>query len=146
MLNGTTSHIPPAVSETPPTEPTRADKRLIFAKLEEVYVDESAGYKTPWTDAAVAKDLGVPMAWVASVREENFGPANDNGEIRDMLARVKAASSEAMKVLAEAKSIRAEGKSILDRVNASISAAVDIGKKLDGLTAIAERIERSLKP
>jgi len=131
-------------AEAPP-EMTRADKRLIFAKLEEVYVDETSGYKTPWTDAAVAKDMAVPLAWVIAIREENFGPAADNSEIRDMLLRVKAAATEANTVLAQAKSIRTDGAALVDRVNKLSHECVEIGKKLDGLLILADRIERATK-
>lgn len=58
----------------PPAELSRQDRRVIWAKLEEVYMDESTGYQKGWDDAAVAKDLGVEQAWVAEVREANFGP------------------------------------------------------------------------
>lgn len=60
----------------------REDKRLIFAKLHEVYLDESKGYSEGWTDKRVAEDLGVPRAWVEQVRNEVFGPLKENDEIR----------------------------------------------------------------
>jgi hypothetical protein len=148
VLNGKTPHvtsIPPAVSAEPPAEMDRAAKRLIFAKLEEVYVDETTGYKTPWTDAVVAKDLGVPQAWVATIRDDNFGPAQDNQEIREMLSRVVFAATEAQTVLAEAKAINAEAAKFVTRVNECSRQATEIGKALAGLLAIAERIERSTK-
>lgn len=137
--------VPPSISETSPTEMTRSDRRLIFLQLEECYASESEGYKTPWTDAAVAKHLNLPLAWVMLVREENFGPAADNSEIRDMLHRVKVAAGEAEAVLADAKTIRNEGAALVERINALAKQASDVGKSLAGLTAIAERIERSVK-
>lgn len=137
--------IPPAISAEPPAEMGRTEKRIIFAQLQEVYEDETSGYKTPWTDAGVAKHLGVPQAWVAFVREENFGPAADNQEIRAMLERVKLAAGEAETILAEAKAIRNEGAGLVERINALAKQASEVGRALAGLTAIAERIERSVK-
>jgi len=145
LMPQTVHAIPPSVSEAAVPEISRADKRVIFAKLEEVYGDEKSGYKTPWTDAAVAKDLGVPQAWVALVREDSFGPVNDNGEIRDMFERMKAYGAEARALLDEAKLIRADGAALVERVNKLAKDATEIGKKLDGLGIICDRVERSLK-
>ncbi len=50
--------------QEPPAELTRENRRIILAKLEEVYVDEKTGYSPGWTDAKLALDLGVPRAWV----------------------------------------------------------------------------------
>lgn len=147
LMNGASSlnGIAPAISETPPGEASRIQKRIINTKLEEVYGDETTGYKTPWTDAAVAKDLSVPVAWVVAIREEFFGPAADNSEIRDMLSRVTDASLAATKVLDQAKAIRIEAAGMVERVNSLSKEATEIGKTLNGLLTIAERIERSLK-
>ena len=37
-------------SETPPREMSRDDRRVIFAKLDEVYLDEKRGYDSGWSD------------------------------------------------------------------------------------------------
>lgn len=145
VMHAPQNTIAPSISEQAPPEPTRSEKRIIVAKLEEVYADETAGYKTPWTDAKVAVDLGVPQAWVVAIRDELFGPANDNQEIRDMMERATAAASEAHKLLAEAKSLRAEASALVDRVNAHNKQVAEVGKKLDGMLILAERITRSLK-
>ncbi|MCA1458060.1 hypothetical protein I6F35_33545 [Bradyrhizobium sp. BRP22] len=65
-----------------PREMSRDDRRIIFEKLNEVYVDEKTGYGPGWTDAKVASDLGVPRAWVKGLRDEMFGPEGSNEEIR----------------------------------------------------------------
>lgn len=75
----TTNVVPMSLPETPmvvvepPREMGREDRRLIFAKIDEVYLDERTGYSPGWTDKRVAEDLGVPLAWVQTLREENFG-------------------------------------------------------------------------
>jgi hypothetical protein len=68
----------------------REDRRIIFAKLNEVYLDAEKGYDAGWTDHRVSEDLGVPRAWVESIRDENFGPARDNEEIRLFLLKATA--------------------------------------------------------
>jgi hypothetical protein len=72
--------IPPApgASEQPPRQIEREDRRIIFANLEEVYLNERDGYSLPWNDTAIAKDLNVPRARVEIVRNENFGPQNSS--------------------------------------------------------------------
>jgi len=72
---------------------TRADKRVIITKLEDVYGSEETGYQSGWSDQRVAHDLNCPAGWVAQVREENFGPG-DNPEIRAMRDEVRAAVAE----------------------------------------------------
>lgn len=72
-----------------PRQMSRDDRRIVFAKLDEVYLDAEQGYAAPWTDAAVAKDLGVPPAWVSGVREELFGPAGSNAQLDAFLAESK---------------------------------------------------------
>lgn len=59
----------------------KAEKRIIFAKLNDVYEDETVGYADHWTDAMVAADLGVPVEWVVEVRDESFGPET-NADLR----------------------------------------------------------------
>lgn len=87
--------MPPVVKKlTPPPEPqlipppremSRTDRRIIFDKLSDVYLDEAHGYSGDLTDKRVAEDLGVPMAWVATIRDENFGPVSTNPTIDSTL-------------------------------------------------------------
>jgi hypothetical protein len=128
-------------------ELSRADRRIIFAKLEEVYESEDAGYKMPWTDQAVAKDLGnhIPVGWVAQVREENFGPIKDNAEIRGLFQRVETSTVEARGFLDEVKAVRKDAATLVERVNDLAKRATEVGKSLEGILAIADRIERSVR-
>ena len=63
----------------------RDDRRIIFEKLNAVYLDEKRGYDNDWSDNKVATDLGVPRIWVEQVREEMFGPVNTNGDIEEFM-------------------------------------------------------------
>lgn len=65
----------PTISAEAPRVMGKEDRRIIFGKLDEVYVDEKTGYDKGWSDERVAKDLGVPRAWVSDVRDEFYGPA-----------------------------------------------------------------------
>lgn len=77
---------------------TRADRRAVVEKLQEVYLNEVTGYSPGWTDAKVAAEIDRPRAWVAQIREEMFGPEKANEDIRAALAAAKA-------VLADIKSV-----------------------------------------
>lgn len=72
-----------------PRQMTRDDRRLIFGKIDEVYVDANEGYGKGWTDQKVATDLGIPVAWVRTIREENFGPEGLNPDLRAAIEDAK---------------------------------------------------------
>ena len=95
----------PATVE-PPREMGREDKRLIFAKIHEVYGDNS--YLESWTDAKVAADLGVPRAWVKSVRETDFGDEGRNEEIKEAIAEAKRMLGDVRAVAPKADAIMEE--------------------------------------
>lgn len=109
---------PPAPARAdPPPMPTREDKRIIFAKLEEVYLDESRGYSDGWTDHKVAGDLNVPRAWVAMVRDDNFGPDRTGEELRALTAEIAAALAEAQTIADELRRQAAlTASQIVDRI------------------------------
>lgn len=79
--------VPEIVVAQSPRQMDRDDRRLIFAKIDEVYEKES--YVAPWSDASVARSLGVPRAWVSQVRDEMFGPAGSNPELDAYLTQVE---------------------------------------------------------
>lgn len=95
ILSAAISAKPQAVVAAPPApQPlthqavamSKADKRIIFAKLNDVYADEKTGYRPGWDDASVAKDLGVDLEWVKQVRDADFGPVIDRfAEIKVLL-------------------------------------------------------------
>jgi hypothetical protein len=57
-----------------PPEMTKEDRRIIFAEIDTHYLDETTGYATDYNDKRIADGLKVPLAWVRTIREENFGP------------------------------------------------------------------------
>jgi hypothetical protein len=68
---------------------TRDDRRIIFEKLNEVYINDKVGYGDGWTDEKVAVDLGVPRAWVKLIRDENFGDEVANENIREQIKNAR---------------------------------------------------------
>jgi hypothetical protein len=59
-----------------PREMTREDRQRIHAAIGEHYLDD--GYSPPWTDKLKAEELKVPVAWVAEIRDQFYGPEGSN--------------------------------------------------------------------
>lgn len=98
-----------------PREMSRDDRRVIFAKLDEVYLDEKRGYDRGWSDHKVATDLGVPRAWVEVIRSENFGAIAANEDMTEYLTAAEALVKEARQALEAARKAREEVEAILRR-------------------------------
>ena len=131
-----------ATATESPREMSRAERRIIQTKLEDVYQDEDHGYKPGWSDAAVARDLNVPVGWVAEERDRSFGPVKDNEEVRDMLDRVATKTAEAHALIEDVKKFRTELADVTKRGNELLAKAMDLGKDLHGLMATADRIRK----
>ncbi|MCW8059285.1 hypothetical protein [Agrobacterium tumefaciens] len=118
-----------------PREMSREDRRIINDKLDEVYAKDA--YKSPWTDAAVAKDLGVPRDWVAQVREQFFGPAGSN-PLYDEFLKETAQMEVAFRTCEEATA-RAE-KAAADQRQAQ----GDLSRAMDSYRVLARKVEREI--
>jgi hypothetical protein len=95
-----------------PRQMTRDDRRIVFEKLNDVYLDEKQGYSPPWTDEKVSVDLGVPRAWVTNVREEMFGPVGSNSDIEaaiksacELVVEMKKGNEQIAKLMSSAATI-----------------------------------------
>lgn len=89
----------------PPREMGKDDRRIVFAKIDEVYVGEEKGYDTGWSDERVSADLGVPRAWVAAIREEFFGPAANVGELEEVIRQIDEIAAQMQRLQAKATEI-----------------------------------------
>lgn len=111
-------------AEVKPVEPrqmSRDDRRVLFAKLEDVYVGD--GYIDGWTDKRVAEDLNVPRAWVEEVRSEFFGDVAVNPDIIDFLDKYDAIYEEVTKLRSQ---------------------VMDVGNKVDELIKLGRRIKETI--
>lgn len=117
---------------TKPKEPRklgRDERRLIFAKLEDVYVDEKTGYELGWTDQKLADDLGVPRAWVTTIRDENFGALATNVEsskdmekLDQVMVGVDAGIAFVKKELVALEKYKSTVRAIKERLEKSLAA------------------------
>lgn len=119
----------------PPREMSRADRRIITEKLDEVYGADC--YKVPWTDAGVAKDLGVPRQWVVDVRDAMFGPEGGNPLLDEFQARLD-------KVAPDVVALGDKAKNLFDQIYLLRQQADDITKEMGDLKRIGGRIEKEL--
>jgi hypothetical protein len=129
------ANIPASSIADKPREMTREDRRIINDKLDSVYAKDA--YKAPWTDTAVAKDLGVPRDWVAQVREQFFGPAASNplfDEILAGMAQIEAAFAGCAEIRAAAEKTAVAYKIAHD----------DLCKRMDAYRVLARKVEREV--
>ena len=134
----TSTEKPIAVGLVPPREMSREDRRIVFAKLNDVYLDERAGYSSGWSDQRVADDLNIPRAWVKSIREENFGPDGASEEIRAALYEAKDVIGAARKHQDEIARMKAAAESLLKRaatLEAQTAPLLTIANRIEGLVA-----------
>jgi hypothetical protein len=99
--------------DSKPREMSRDDRRVIFAKLDEVYLDEQRGYERGWSDNKVATDLGVPRKWVEVIRSENFGALGANEDMSEYLTQAESLLKDARAALDEARKAREAVEAIL---------------------------------
>ncbi|MCM2396205.1 hypothetical protein NBH19_08950 [Rhizobium sp. S95] len=118
-----------------PREMSRDDRRIINDKLDEVYGRDA--YKSPWTDAAVAKDLGVPRDWVVQVRDQFFGPAGSN-PLFDEFLKETGRMNEAFSAYADSSAVAEKAMADQKRSYAELS------KRMDTYRALASKVEREI--
>lgn len=109
---------------------TRDERYLIFKKIDEYYMGETVGYSGDWNDEKIAKDLGVPMAFVSTVREESFGPS---------------INEHTAKVTADAKTLLADIRQATTTLEPMIKQIEPFMKQLHELVARSASIEKHLR-
>lgn len=100
-------------------EMSKADRRIIFNKIEDVYGDETIGYKGDWSDDKVAEDLGVLVEWVILIRDENFGPAHNQVVA---LKEAREAGEKVMKAVEEMKTLQSDMQKASDTFDEKFAA------------------------
>ncbi|MCK1671050.1 hypothetical protein [Bradyrhizobium sp. 150] len=119
----TTTPVPPPPKARPAAASDvrtmeRGDKTAIYDLLKEVYLSDKVGYSDGWSDQKLAEKLGVPRAWVATIRDEFFGEEITSENVRErvkdaheLLAKIRAlqpAIDEARKLLGLADTMERE--------------------------------------
>lgn len=79
---------------TKPREMSPEDRRRIFREIDDNYIAKS--YVDEVTDKSLGEKLCVPWAWVAKIREENFGPEGEkeNKQVKFLKAEIERLSNK----------------------------------------------------
>ena len=77
-----------------PTDAAKKAKRMVYLALEDYYDDAAKGYRAGHTDKSVADEIGVAEAFVASIRESDFGPIKEPDEVTQLRAELSEMASE----------------------------------------------------
>jgi hypothetical protein len=105
----------------------RPSLRVLMSLLEEHYSTDTNQYDADWTDERIAKDADCSVAYVAEIREREFGPLEDP-RITDLRVAIKRARDDA-------KAEAAEIRSLADDVERKWTERIDdLGRRLAGLT------------
>lgn len=114
------------------------ERRIINEKLADVYGDK--GYTGDWTDEKLARDLGVPRAWVAQVREFSYGPNLNENDVKALAMAqgyVNKANAEYETMLSASSDALAKINRIRDEAIGAMEAALT---KAAALIADARRL------
>lgn len=117
-----------AVAAPEAREMSREDRRVIFAKLQDVY-EVKTGYTADWSDKRVAEDMGVPRAWISSVRDEFFGP-DHNEQFEQQITMARSVLKDIGELVRLQAAIQHEQQKLSER--------------LTPLMALAERTEKTI--
>jgi len=129
-----------ATAHPVPREMSRDDRRVIFSKLDEVYLDEKRGYEVGWSDHKVASDLGVPRKWVEIIRAENFGAIDTNEDMAEFLSESDKLCADARAALDAAKKAREDIEAILKRPE--FLTLTQIGDRVSKVEKLATQVRK----
>lgn len=123
---------------------SRDDWRIVFSKINDHYLDEHTGYSEGWSDKRIAEDLNVPRAWVESIRDEKFGPARDNEEIRQFLDKLETMRSEASAIVGGLVASKEDHKKHGERLFALDQKVGTLQADLARLLTLASQIKKAV--
>jgi len=71
-----------------PTDKAKVAKRAAYALLLDNYDDKNKRYNGDWSDKRIADTVGMSEAFVAKIREDDFGPAGPPPQLIDLKDRI----------------------------------------------------------
>lgn len=146
MSNKNPAQVFDPLTEAVGLEMSRADKRIIYSKLDEVYADETTGYRGNWCDEKVASDLGVPKQWVTDIREDAFGPAYTRQTHIDGIRLVGVEIEKKLEEYLTSATLVEESKKDYDRLVAHMERQLeDFNNKAIEVTVLAMEFNKAMK-
>jgi len=118
-----------------PSDAARAQRRLAFMAIEEAYDDTAKRYKPGHSDASIAKAVGCAEGLVATVRNENFGPAvpPEPPEVARLRQEIAALGGSIKMLEADNTDWQRTGMAIAERLREQEAARVSLQERLDRL-------------
>lgn len=95
------NNVAPIKPEPAPTDAVKAARRKANELLMFEFEVEAGRYKDGWSDERVAKESGMPLAWVVKRRDEEYGPLKEPSEFGEVRAEAKVLASEIGKLQAK---------------------------------------------
>ena len=114
-LNNSTAISSQTVEVPRERPPTRDERRIVIVKMQEIYVSEAVGYRDDWSDEKVAKDMGVPQAWVAQIRDDVFGPLDINEQATKIINEARELAMVISTLVQNADAMKKQLDPLLDR-------------------------------
>lgn len=87
------SNVSPLPTVTPPTDAAKAARRKANELLMFQFLVEKGAYEAGWSDERVAKESGMPLAWVTKRRDEEYGPLKEPGEFVQLRTEIATVSA-----------------------------------------------------
>lgn len=117
-----------SVTENDVREPTAANKKEIFRRLDEVYDESHKRYVDGYTDNVIAKEMSVPRKWVSDMREDFFGPSGENVDMERLVSNIARISSDLTDKANKCLEVASEAEVAMKEVEA-------LRKQLDAIKA-----------
>lgn len=96
-------------------------KRLIYLALEDAYDEVAKRYKTGYSDASIAAEVGMAEALVKTIREESYGPLGEPPELTTLRGELTRAMGTLGQVRAAANACGTEVERIRLRMESICS-------------------------
>lgn len=88
------NNVAPIKPDAIPTDAVKAARRKANELLMFQFNVENGCFEDGWSDDRVAKESGMPLAWVTKRRDEEYGPLKEPCEFAEVRAEAKALASE----------------------------------------------------
>ncbi len=95
------TNVAPIKPEVVPSDAVKAARRKANELLMFQFNVEQGAYEDGWSDERVAKESGMPVAWVSKRRDEEYGPLKEPSEFVEIRNEAKALASEIGKLQAK---------------------------------------------
>lgn len=106
-----------------PRQMGQGDRRRVFRAIDDYWDERSARYQGGTTDKSIAEKLGVPRAWVETIRIEAFGDTGRNEDLDKVIGTLKNLQGEARRLADNALEMAAKYEDYEKRIAEALAKA-----------------------